>query len=1591
MATTTSVAFLHTHAHASLSKPIAQRTTGLHSHEPCVPSQLSSVKFLSGCDSFPNAKLTTTSASSGSLCVPGVFPTEKRGLRVVAGGPGLAGEQDQGQQGSSDDFPPVPSGRMMVPMMKKGYGAFGGGGATLEKSKLDLSFSATKTTPQIDLGGGGGNVGKGGAHGGGDGGDDGGDDDDYFGEDDGDDGDDDGFIRRAIISEVFDRASVEAVLQEWFRSMADLPAGIRRAVEMGLVSSAQIARFMSIDARPTIARIVSRATPAEVSRAFVGRMMADPAFIYKLLLEQAVTVGTSAWWEVKQRGDRLKDEWGLALTNVLTLSLCNAAVVWSLSPTRSYGSTATSEWQMALQKLPNNMFDKSYPLREFNLPARAGSFFFNAAKLSLVGSTVGALGGLASNAILSAVSKGKEGFRPSVVVPSASTSAAAYGAHTGLSGNLRYQLLYGLDRMLQQHFNHIPVAVLGTTALRCGNVLLGEPSRLMWLGMDGEAQQQAKAEQQAYRRPSRSSGAGSKTNSFLQSLPIGKKSEEAQPKKKSAARRVTKAAAAGGAESGADGGAVSPAGAEKVQGTGGAARTTKRKAEMAAAASVGFSNSSSGGGSGGGEHKEKDTWTSRRSAFRLPFLSAIPDSPLDPSSLLSSPTVTSPSASTAATAAAGAAEVIAESLSSASFIRRRAHQEADGGGGDYNARQKHLDAYTADDDEATVRRRLAAEGLELRDLVPHGRMSAWHVAIVFVYHMLPYTPLPCTLAMLACFYGYRAYGWQGAVVVVLLLLFLRLIPLYYNSAWRRKLTFLYEAMARYMTRVRVIVPAQQVPRGGYLFTAHPHGRMFYSSSMLTQTAHLWKDTFCPHGELFGAANSTFFEVPVIRSMLYMAGAIPASRGSIIAKLRHGDHVGIVVGGIREVCLGTNPHTDVLYLMRRRGFARIAVEEKVGVVPMYCFNETQLFKHDPLWLLQFWAVVNRYWRIGVPFMRGVCHMPMPFRRELLIVVGKPLFARDGETVDEFHARYVDEISLLPETSIHCMNPLDLFLSSPHTHFLPSLSARDQMLSDNPDGWGPTTLPEQFKDVPYAPFNKGDRVGRAADWTSQGYRRYDRDRQGGAGGVNAAFSFFQDQDEDSFQLVDTKPVQKPRYGPRRFFQNRFQNRRGEEGKRDGRDSGAGADRERQRQQRMQQQKRGQWNPYYDRNAQRATYNSSVDIRPEWVVLEQIPLSALSKLSFNAGEPQDVTTCGALEYYDKMFDRVNPKSERPLERCETRQFHKVTTSDDPVVKRLAAEGGDAPAVFATDAILSTLMCAPRSVYSWDVVVHKSGGKLFFDQRDSSFDLLTVNETATGIEPAAEDSINGIASLSQEATFINQNFSQQIVNKKGAKRQFAEANPFAAEGEEVASVAYRYRKWMLDGDMPLVVRCELDAVVDMRGQEMLATVNALNEFDPKVTGVDWRAKIDNQRGAVLATELKNNSNKLAKWTAQALLAGADLMKLGYVSRVFPKNNLKHTILAVQAYKPRELAMQITLSSTNMWGIVKHIVDMCMKLGDGKYLIVKDPNKPFLRLYEVPSDAFDNDYVEEPLAEEDQAPPPPDAADGDAEAAAASDSTAAA
>lgn len=227
----------------------------------------------------------------------------------------------------------------------------------------------------------------------------------------------------------------------------------------------------------------------------------------------------------------------------------------------------------------------------------------------------------------------------------------------------------------------------------------------------------------------------------------------------------------------------------------------------------------------------------------------------------------------------------------------------------------------------------------------------------------------------------------------------------------------------------------------------------------------------------------------------------------------------------------------------------------------------------------------------------------------------------------------------------------------------------------------------------------------------------------------------------------------------------------------------------------------------------------------------------------------------------------------------------------------------------ILSALMCAPRSVYPWDIVITREGDKLFLDKRDGGpFDTVTVNENAADPpqDPAPQNlnnlaeksasetpSINSATSLSLEATYINQNFGFQAVVESGSPPavEFAHPNPFYGqdETEPLASCGYRYRLFDIgiteDEDIKVCVRTEADAYIPgqnaLEGQG-LVTIRALNEFDPRAPGAagapDWRSKLDTQRGAVVATEMKNNGSKLAKWAVQGTLAGIDTMKIGYV-----------------------------------------------------------------------------------------------------------------
>lgn len=534
-----------------------------------------------------------------------------------------------------------------------------------------------------------------------------------------------------------------------------------------------------------------------------------------------------------------------------------------------------------------------------------------------------------------------------------------------------------------------------------------------------------------------------------------------------------------------------------------------------------------------------------------------------------------------------------------------------------------------------------------------------------------------------------------------------------------------------------------------------------------------------------------------------------------------------------------------------------------------------------------------------------------------------------------------------------------------------------VAPNPSSWGPpdeddTSNPNapqsKFAHLPYAPFGRSDRLGRVADFTGRAnYQRGTGTRRGGDD--NQEFQYKVDaEEESSFQLVDTSKTASSNV--RRFVTPAARRRQHTQRLRQ-----VNARRQQQNQgpsHQMQSSQRtrggggrGKYGGRGGRQYQnRVDRQASVSVQPDWIQVEDLDLSKLTKnltTSTDVPSVEDIIWCGFLDQYNDAYDKVSARAPTPLKKNETKEFYPVTTTDDPVLEKLAIDGNGN--IFITDAILAHLMTCTRSIYPWDLVIQKlPGGTLFFDKRDNSqFDYLTVNETAHN--PPTNDDPNGINTperLGLEATTIHQNFTQQILKSKAARKNMDLPNPFFDDedndGMEPASVAFRYRKFDLGDNTQVVCRTELHGLVK---KTQYMTAFALNEF-PTPGATAWRDKLDSQRGAVLATELKNNAFKLAKWTASSLLSGADQMKIGFVSRTSPKNNFDHVIQATQFYRPKDFATQITLSEGQMWAMIRMFINLMRKHEDGKYVLMRDPNKAILRLFKVPPNTFEDDDEEE-------------------------------
>lgn len=156
---------------------------------------------------------------------------------------------------------------------------------------------------------------------------------------------------------------------------------------------------------------------------------------------------------------------------------------------------------------------------------------------------------------------------------------------------------------------------------------------------------------------------------------------------------------------------------------------------------------------------------------------------------------------------------------------------------------------------------------------------------------------------------------------------------------------------------------EKIPAEPALFLCHPHGLIGYS----------WMLHFCYEispwplnkSKPLVAIHSILFRIPIVRDILEQFRCIEAKEEIIKNHLKQGRSVAIVTGGIEEMVYNGDK-TLKLVLKKRKGYARIAKECNVPIVPMFTVGENELFPNETFWL---WKIVvnliHKWTKIYVP--------------------------------------------------------------------------------------------------------------------------------------------------------------------------------------------------------------------------------------------------------------------------------------------------------------------------------------------------------------------------------------------------------------------------------------------------------------------------------------------------------------------------------------------------------------------------------------------------------------------------------------------------
>jgi hypothetical protein len=183
---------------------------------------------------------------------------------------------------------------------------------------------------------------------------------------------------------------------------------------------------------------------------FRERLLADPKFLHRLAIEEAISITTTLLAQYERRKENFFEELDYVITDTVRGSVVDFFTVWLPAPTLSFLSYANEinvpdsmdALQGLLGSIPDNAFQKIPAGKDWNLSHRVASVLFGGVKLASVG-FISSIGAVASSNVLYAIRRflnpALGAYQRNKRSPILKT-AVVYGCFLGTSANLRYQV-----------------------------------------------------------------------------------------------------------------------------------------------------------------------------------------------------------------------------------------------------------------------------------------------------------------------------------------------------------------------------------------------------------------------------------------------------------------------------------------------------------------------------------------------------------------------------------------------------------------------------------------------------------------------------------------------------------------------------------------------------------------------------------------------------------------------------------------------------------------------------------------------------------------------------------------------------------------------------------------------------------------------------------------------------------------------------------------------------------------------------------------------------------------------------------------------